>query len=218
MLEVEELFSNEFQKEQYNTHTSIKLLKINRDESNSNNEMLEPFTHEILSIIDTNYESISIVNYVTYRNNLFVYPTNNQNPNSISKYRFYEKDIVNVLKPKSGSRIYIANFDVNCNTKYLYHIDVDTNTENCDKIIELYEDKILSCFKKCKEIVDVTSDNGVLIDFNKIEFSDEVNQMEKPQELNNFINNLSLNEDDLLIRFTINEVGLVSNAIVLLEL
>jgi hypothetical protein len=76
----------------------------------------------------------------------------------------------------------------------------------------------LSCFKKCKEIVDVTSDNGVLIDFNKIEFSDEVNQMEKPQELNNFINNLSLNEDDLLIRFTINEVGLVSNAIVLLEL
>jgi len=218
MLEVEELFSNELQKEQYNTHSSRKLLKINRNDKDSSNKNLELFTRELLSIIDTNYESVSIINYVTYRNNLSVYSTNNQIPNSISKYRFYEKDVVYVLKPKSGSRIYIANFDVNCNTKYLFHIDIDTTTNNCDKIIELYEDKILSCFKKCKDIVEVTSDNGVLIDFTKIEFTDEVNQLEKPEELNNFMNNLVLNEDDLLIRFTIDEIGLISNAIVLLEL
>jgi len=215
MLEVEELFSSVCQNENNESHTSGKLVKIKRVESNVK---LAPFTHEILSIIDTNYESISIVNYVTYRNNLSVYSTNNQQAEAPGKYRFYEKDVVYVLKPKAGFRIYVANFDVNCNTKYLYHIDIETNVDNSDKIIEIYEDKILSCFKRCKDIVEVTSDNGVLIDFNKIDFSEEVNNLEQPEELRKFINNLSLNEDDLLIRFTIDEVGLVSNAIVLLEM
>jgi hypothetical protein len=52
---------------------------------------------------------------------------------------------------------------------------------------------------------------------NKFDIKD-VNKLDKPEELTNFINNLKLNEEDLLIRFTIDKNGLVSNPIILLEL
>ena len=52
---------------------------------------------------------------------------------------------------------------------------------------------------------------------NKFDIKD-VNKLDKPEELTNFINNLKLNEEDLLIRFTIDKNGLISNPIILLEL
>jgi hypothetical protein len=216
MLDTEELFSVETS----NTPIERSHFKII---NNNNTSRLEYFTNELLSIVDNKYECINIYNYVTYTNNLFVFSPNNQQHNSPNKFRFYEKDVLYVLKPELGSRIYIANFDVNCKTSYLYHIDIDTSDEldeleNNEKKIMLYEDKILSCFKKCKDIVEVTSENNILIDFSRVEFSEEVNKLDKPEELTNFINNLKLNEEDLLIRFTIDKNGLVSNPIILLEL
>jgi hypothetical protein len=91
-------------------------------------------------------------------------------------------------------------------TEYITHLD-------CDSDINLYEDKLMSLFVKCKSVE--FDEEGKLIG---IPFSEEVTKKELPENVMNNLINMKFSEDDMIIRFTIDKNGLVSDPIILLEL
>lgn len=165
------------------------------------NQILTYFSYNILNDQNNEYEHLYILNFISYCNNIFVYDIKQLDKVEFNiRYNSCERDILYVKKPSIGSRIYLANFNNNCNTEYISHLDCDSN-------INLYEDKILSLFTKYKNID--FDENGKLCN---IQFSEEVNKLEISKKIINDLNNKKFNDKDILIRFTINSNGDVTDS------
>ena len=167
----------------------------------TDNNTITYFSYNILNDQNPDYKLLNVLNFISYCNNIFVY-NNDQLSNAEFDIRYdsCERDILYVRKPSTGSRIYIAIFNVNCDTEYVTHLD-------CDSDINLYEDKIMSLFVKCKSVE--FDEEGKLIG---IPFSEEVTKKELPENVMNNLINMKFSEDDMIIRFTINSDGEITNS------